>query len=84
MARYFFHVEDGKSYPDHEGAELADISAVRAEALRASGEMLRDNGLDFWDGEVWEMRVVDEAGRPILTLMFSAAEHVARKLTAVA
>ena len=56
-----------------------------AEALRASGEMLRDNGLGLWDGEEWEMRVVDEGGKSILTLTFSAAEHVpAEELSAVA
>jgi hypothetical protein len=76
MARFFFHVEDGKSYPDREGVELPDLKSVRAEALRASGEMLRDNGLSLWDGEDWEMRVVNEAGQPVITLKFSAAEHL--------
>jgi hypothetical protein len=76
MARYFFHVEDGKSYPDREGVELPDLKSVRGEALRASGEMLRENGLGLWDGQDWEMRVVDEAGQPVITLKFSAAEHV--------
>jgi hypothetical protein len=75
MSRYFFHVEDGKRYRDHVGVELPNLKAVRAEALRATGEMLRDNGLAVWDGEEWEMQVVDEAGLPIFTLTFSAASH---------
>jgi hypothetical protein len=84
MARYYFHIEDGKSYPDHEGVELPDIKAVRAEAIRASGEMLRDHGISLWDGEEWEMRVVDHAGEPVMTLKFSAAQHVAGELPAAA
>ncbi len=29
MPRYFFHVEDGKAYPDEEGTELSDLDAAR-------------------------------------------------------
>jgi hypothetical protein len=82
LARYFFHVEDGKVFRDEQGAELADLKAVRAEAIRASGEMLRDNGIDLWDGEDWAMYVVDAAGEPVLTLRFSATQHAGQEVAA--
>ena len=77
MPRYFFHVRDGKDFPDTEGSELPDLDAVRTEALKASGEMLRDSKgrAEFWSGDDWTMNVTDEAGRPVLTLRFSGTEH---------
>jgi len=77
VPRYFFHVRDGRDYPDDEGSEFPDLPAVRAEAIRSSGEMLRDNkGVDdFWTGHDWTMNVTDEAGQPVLTLRFSGTLH---------
>ena len=77
MPRFFFHVRDGKDLPDTEGSELPDLNAVRTEALKASGEMLRDSkgGAEFWSGDDWTMNVTDEAGQPVLTLRFSGTEH---------
>jgi hypothetical protein len=65
VPRYFFHVRDGKDLPDTEGSELPDLNAVRLEALRASGEMLRDNKGEaaFWSGEDWTMNVAGRRGR---------------------
>ena len=42
MPRYFFHVHDGASSLDQEGTELPDIYTAQAEAIRTSGEILRD------------------------------------------
>ena len=77
MPRYFFHVRDGKDLPDTEGSKLPDLNAVRDEALRASGEMLRDsNGsAEFWSGDDWIMNVTDEAGQPVATLRSSGTLH---------
>jgi hypothetical protein len=76
VPRFFFHVRDGVDLPDTEGTELPNLAAVRAEALKASGEMLRDyGGGDFWSGDDWTMNVHDEAGRPVLTLRFAGALH---------
>ena len=65
------------TYPTRKGAELPNLSAVRTEALKASGEMLRDNKgeAEFWSGHDWMMNVQDEAGRPVLTLRFSGELH---------
>ena len=50
MPRYFFHVTDGSSVRDDEGTELPDIYTAQAEAIRMSGEILRDMGAKFWNG----------------------------------
>ena len=78
VPRYFFHVRDGQSYLDAEGSELSDLDAVRAEALHASGDMLRGlkDEAGFWSGHDWTMKVQDEAGKDVLTLRFSGTEHV--------
>ena len=72
MLRYFFDI-DGEP-ADSDGLDLLDMSAVRAEAIRAAGEMLRDLDGAF-PGEEWVMRVSDESRRPVLTLKFWAIEH---------
>jgi hypothetical protein len=74
MPRYFFHIHDSRDIPDRDGVDLPDLKAVRGEAIRAAGEMLRDIDGAF-SGEEWTMQVTDEAGRPVHTLRFSATEH---------
>ena len=74
MPRYFFHVIDGHDIPDPDGTELPDRSAARAQALRASGEILRDMGQDFWDETKWRMEVADESGELLFVLRFAAEE----------
>jgi hypothetical protein len=61
VPRFFFNVHDGLDRPDEEGTELRDREAVRPEALRAAGEMLRDIAETF-NGDEWRMEVKDEAG----------------------
>jgi hypothetical protein len=68
--RYFFHVRDGRDYIDTEGTELADDDAAKSEAIAASGDMIRDLGRSFWEGNNWEMQVLDETGREVLTICF--------------
>jgi hypothetical protein len=75
MPRYFFHVTDGYSERDTEGTELPDIYAAQHQAVRTSGELLRDMGGEFWNGTEWKLEVTDEQGQTLLTLRFSAEEH---------
>ena len=42
MPRYFFHVYDGYSAIDRDGTELPDIDTAQAQAIRLSGELLRE------------------------------------------
>ena len=71
MPRYFFHVFDGKAFPDDEGTVLPDLEAVRAEAVKASGAMIRDHH-DFWRGAIWTMEVKDEIGTTVCKMNFTA------------
>ena len=75
MPRYFFHVHDGDDLPDREGVELSDPAAAREQAIATAGEMIRQSGVVLSDGSVWTMRVVDENGREVFTLRFSADDH---------
>lgn len=77
MPRYFFHVTDGYSTRDDEGTELPDIYTAQDQAIRTSGELLRDMGGEFWNGTEWKLEVTDEQGQTLLTLRFSAEEHPA-------
>jgi hypothetical protein len=72
MPRYFFHVHDSVSIFDDEGTDLPDLDAARVEAVRLSGEMLRDHAKQFWNGEEWKLEITDEAGLLLFTLVFVA------------
>ena len=74
MPRYFFNVTDGYSNPDPEGTELPDVYTAQAEAIRLSGELLRDMGAKFWNGAEWKLEVTDENGQILFILHFSAEE----------
>jgi len=44
MPRYYFNLKDGRESLDDVGSEFPDIHAARREAVRYSGEVLRDGG----------------------------------------
>ena len=75
MPRYFFNVYDGHVSADQDGTELPDFYAAQSEAIRMSGEILRDMGARFWDGTEWRLEVADERGQVLLVLRFSAEER---------
>ena len=77
MPRYFFHVHDGASLHDQEGTELPNIYTAQAQAIRTSGELLRDMGARFWDSTAWKLEVADERGQVLFVLRFSAEERPA-------
>ncbi len=69
MPRYFFNVYDSTDIKDDVGSDLPSMDAVRREAVRTAGELLRDGGsVDLWSGEEWKMIVTDEAGDEVLAL----------------
>ncbi len=74
MPRYFFHVIDGVTCTDMEGVEIASLSEARREAVRLSGEILREHPGDFWADEQWRMDVTDETGLTLFALHFSAVD----------
>lgn len=74
MPRYFFNIYDGEPEPDLEGTECSDIYVAQAEAVRMSGEIMRDLGARFWNGGNWRLEVTDEGGRKLFIVYFSAEE----------
>jgi hypothetical protein len=74
MSRYFFHVHDGSEQPDREGSDLADMGQVHSEAVRLTGEVLRDMDEHFWGHPEWTLTVTDETGAEVLGLRVSANE----------
>jgi hypothetical protein len=75
MPRCFFHLKDGRDYPDDVGTELPDVQAAQTEAVKTSGELLRDLGHNFWDNGDWKLVVTDDRQKPLFTLRFSAEDH---------
>ena len=72
MPRYFFHIHDGSERPDTEGTKLAGMGQVRSEAVRLTGEILRDMDDRFWRHPKWTLTVTDETGAEVLGLRVSA------------
>jgi uncharacterized protein DUF6894 len=75
MPRCFFHVHDGSERPDMEGSEFAEIGQVRSEAVRLTGEILRDMDHRFWDRPEWTLTVTDETGAKVLGLRVLASRR---------
>jgi hypothetical protein len=75
MPRYFFHIFNGYESLDTVGTVLPDLASARENAVRTSGEILRD-GADLWGGVPWRMEVADESG-PLFALNFSVSEITA-------
>ena len=72
MPWYFFHLDDGTTRMDEEGVELAGHDEAREAAVVNSGEVLRDIGAKFWNGQEWRLWVADEAGATVCALRFAA------------
>lgn len=70
MPRYFFHIHDGDELIDDQGTVLAGHDQARAYAITVAGELLRNAGKTSWDGTEWRLRVTDDEGNKICTLMF--------------
>ena len=70
MPRYFFHVRDSTEFIDDEGTELGGLGEVRAQAVVAAGEAIKDLGDKFWRSEEWHMWVTDETGETVCKLSF--------------
>jgi hypothetical protein len=78
MSLYYFHFSNGKTVPDEIGIELANLAAVRKQAVLLSREMiLQPSGQcsSVWEGVPSRLWVTDgpgAAGEAILTLQISA------------
>ena len=72
MPLYFFDIVDGEDLPDLNGSQHPDLTAARVEAIRYSGEVLREMPERFWNAEEWTMTVSDETRATLFTLKFLA------------
>jgi hypothetical protein len=76
MPRYFFHRKDTQITLDGNGTELADMQAVRKEAVMIFRDVLRGD-FDFWSGSSpWSIWVTDRPhgkGDTLLILQLSAS-----------
>jgi hypothetical protein len=69
-------VRRGDKTSDHSDAiEFPDIGAVQLEAIKSTGEILRDLDYPLEAGSEWRMEVVDEARRPLFSLRVIAELH---------
>jgi hypothetical protein len=76
MPKYFFVVRQRGRILDHsDGIDLPDIDAVQVEAIKSTGELLRDLNSPIEWGSEWRMEVADEAQKPILSLRVIAELH---------
>jgi hypothetical protein len=70
--RYFFHTEGKERVTDQEGTELPNLNEARAEALRTTGEMLRDAAKAYCDGNMlrrlWITEESDGRGRTLFAI----------------
>jgi hypothetical protein len=75
MPKYFFVVRHGDEISNHsDGIEFPDIGAVQIEAIKSTGEILRDFDYPFQASSEWRMEVADEARKPLFSLRV-IAEH---------
>ena len=69
MPKYFFVARHGDETPHNsDGIEFPDIGAVQLEAIKSTGEILRDLDYPIEAGSEWRMEVADEARKPLFSL----------------
>jgi hypothetical protein len=78
MPRYYFNFRNGSVTLDPDGAEFADVAAVKDEAVRCGADLLKCFRADkVWAGEPWVLWVSDQpngGGKTLFTLELSATE----------
>lgn len=74
MARYFFHIMNGKAEIDTVGVELPDLETVRTEAITSAGEMI-SKGDQTWGGNAWQMVVADNEGTIVFGVSVATDRH---------
>jgi hypothetical protein len=74
MPHYYFHIHGPNgTTEDDVGSDLADMAAVREEAVTAVREIMADSIKSGKGSNGREMRVADEMGKLVLTLAFRDA-----------
>jgi hypothetical protein len=79
MPLYYFNFRNGHTTLDDHGTELADLRALRREAVRASREffMTHEGTAEFWAGEpakIWVTEGPNDTGKTVLTMELSVRD----------
>lgn len=69
---FYFHTEDGRSFRDEEGTELADCHAARNEAVVVLAELLKEDPEEFWRDRSFTVTVTNDDGLTLYILDLSA------------
>jgi hypothetical protein len=71
MPRYFFDITNtGKTWPDSEGTELANLEKAREEALRTLAEIVKDK-LPDGDHRNFMIEIREGDGAPLISASLS-------------
>jgi hypothetical protein len=60
---------------DETGIEVSDIEAAHYQALKAIQELRLDGESDEIDWRGWQLEVVDEAGKLLLSIPLDTSQH---------
>jgi hypothetical protein len=77
LAFYNFEVRTPSHVMLTEGAEMADMRAVRLQAARRIGELLKEHAGRLWVDEEWQMDVPDNRGLILYVMQVSALKTAA-------
>ena len=75
MPRYFFNILDRQMSPDDTGTECSDVPAARAEAVRATGQMLQEAAERVRQGQDWVMEVLDDRGHVLFIVRVAVEDR---------
>ena len=77
MARYFFHLRDGRDETlDQEGVEFSDMDAVREAALVGARDLIAGDAQQGVIDFRFRLEAEDEAGEIVYSLPFKQAVRV--------
>jgi hypothetical protein len=66
MARYYFHLTDGKQVlSNHKGVDLPGDAAARENATALARDLKKGAAMPGWNWAGWFVAIVDEHGRTI-------------------
>jgi hypothetical protein len=71
IARYYFHLHDGKFVADRDGTEFADWTGASGHAVVRAGAAIAARGASFWKGEHLRIVVTDSVGTALFELRLS-------------
>lgn len=77
MPRFYFHSENGRSFPDADGTELPSLEAARHEAVVMLGEVISQDPSHFWATGEWRLIVKDDTDLCLFMLVVTSIDGAA-------